>query len=245
MNLSTFLFSKFFTYWALTFAILIIWGFSIAVALADVKDEFLVRLKKQGAAAARPQTRPADPSAGRSVAETLRPPAMTRNEAWLFDLVTQIAKTHKLDVKIIVLQDSMDHYLVHFIRGKQLVSYRVDKAWVADAMAGKTDQRERIQEAVGRYLRQEFFGEKLTPKTPAPPAKAPASSAPGQQPPAAAPGQARAAPPGAPPAAAPPSTAAPSAPAGPSAPAAPSTPAAPSAQAPPSAPEGGSNSPPS
>ncbi len=211
MNLSTFLFSKFFTYWALTFAILIIWGFSVAVALADVKDEFLGRLKKQGAAA-RPQPRPADPSAGRSVAETLRPPAMTRNEAWLFDLVTQIAKNSKLDVRIIVLQDSMDHYLVHFIRGKQLVSYRVDKAWVADAMAGKTDQRERIQEAVGRYLRQEFFGEKLTPKTPAAPAKAPAASAPGQQPPAAAPGQARAAPSGAPPATAPPSTAAPPAP---------------------------------
>jgi hypothetical protein len=178
--------SKFLTYWSLTFAILIIWGFSIAVALGDVKDEFLDKLKKGGAATARPQTRPANPLAGRSVAETLRPPAMDRNESWLFDLVTQIAKTLKLDVRIIVLQDSMDHYLVHFIRGQQLVSYRVDKAWVADAMAGKTDQQERIREAVGQYLRQEFFGQKLTPKPPPTPAKAPASSAPGQTPPAAA-----------------------------------------------------------
>jgi hypothetical protein len=190
--------SKFLTYWSLTFAILIIWGFSIAVALADVKDEFLNKLKKQPAAAAKPGS--TDPLAGRSVAETLRPPAMTKNQAWVFELVSQIAATLRLDVKIAVLQDSMDHYLVHFIRGKQLVSYRVDKAWVADAMAGKADQRERIQEAVGQYLRQEFFGEKMTPKAPAAPAKAPAGSAPAASRPATPPGAAPAVSSGAPPA---------------------------------------------
>jgi hypothetical protein len=193
--------SKFLTYWSLTFAILIIWGFSMAVALADVKDEFLDKRKKQPAAAARPRP---DPLAGRSVGETLRPPAMTRNQAWVFDLVTQIAKTYKLDVKIIVLQDSMDHYLVHFVREKQLVSYRVDKAWVADAMAGKADQRERIQEAVGQYLRQEFLGEKMTPKAPAAPAKAPA--APAKAPPGPAPAQTQPAAPSGPESAAGPSS---------------------------------------
>lgn len=191
--------SKFLTYWSLTFAILIIWGFSVAVALADVKDEFLDKLKKQPAAVAKPRS--TDPLAGRSVAETLRPPAMTKNQAWVFDLVTQIASALHLDVKIIVFQDSMDHYLVHFIRGKQLVSYRVDKAWVADAMAGKADQRARIQEAVGQYLRQEFLGEKMTPKPPAATAKPPAGSVPATPRPSTPPGTAPAASSGASPAA--------------------------------------------
>jgi hypothetical protein len=133
---------------------------------------------------------------------------MTSNQAWVFDLVTQIARNYKLDVKILVLQDSMDHYLVHFTRGKQLVTYRVDKAWVADAMAGKADQRERIQEAVGRYLRQEFFGEKIPPKAPAAPARAAAGPAPSPTRPAAEPGAAPAAP------SAPPAPAAPPAPEG-------------------------------
>jgi hypothetical protein len=75
-------------------------------------------------------------------------------------------------VGILVLQDSMDHYLVHFTQGKRLTTYRVDKAWVADAMAGKADQRERIIAAVEQYLRQEFLGQRITPK----PAPAPAKS---------------------------------------------------------------------
>ena len=37
--------SKFLTYWSLTFAILVIWGFSIAVAMADVKDEMLEKIR--------------------------------------------------------------------------------------------------------------------------------------------------------------------------------------------------------
>lgn len=225
--------SKFLTYWSLTFAILIIWGFSIAVALADVKDEFLDKLKKRPAAAAKPRS--TDPLAGRSVAETLRPPAMTKNQGWVFDLVGQIAAALRLDVRIAVLQDSMDHYLVHFIRGKQLVSYRVDKAWVADAMAGKADQRERIQEAVGQYLRQEFLGQKMTPKAPAAPAKAPAGSAP----PGSTPATTR---PAAPPGAAPAASSGASSPSSPGA-----SPAASSAAPPPAAapgPESGAGGPP-
>lgn len=194
--------SKFLTYWSLTFAILVIWIFSIAVALADVKDEFLGKLQKQWAARAKAGSRPRDPLAGRAVGETLQPPAMTESQAWVFDLVSQIAASLKLDVKIIVLQDSMEHYLVHFTRGPRLVSYRVDKAWVADARAGKADQRERIRTAVAQYLRQEFLGEKIAPKPPAAaPARTPTAAAPGQTPAATSPGQAAAAaaPSGAPP----------------------------------------------
>jgi hypothetical protein len=168
--------SKFLTYWSLTFAILIIWAFSVAVALADVKDDLLAKLRKQ---AARARLRPVNPLAGRSVAETLAPTAMDEKERWVFHLVSAVAIALKLPVGILVLQDSMDHYLVHFTQGKRLVTYRVDKAWVADAMAGKADQRERIIAAVEQYLRQEFLGQPIVPKTPAPakPAAAPPPAA--------------------------------------------------------------------
>jgi len=170
--------SKFLTYWSLTFAILVIWIFSVAVAMADVKDEMLAKIQKQWSAKAKGRLRPIDPLADRSVAETLRPPGMTDTQAWVFHLVSDVTIALKLHVKILVLQDSMGHYLVHFAQGKRLVSYRVDKAWVTDALAGKADQRDRIYAAVEQYLRQEFLGQPIVPKPAAPAApKAPAAVA--------------------------------------------------------------------
>ncbi len=171
--------SKFLTYWSLTFAVLAIWIFSVAVAMADVKDELLAKIQKQWAARAKARMRPVDPLAGRSPAETLTPSALDEKESWVQHLVSQIAIALKLGVRILVLQDSMGHYLVHFAQGKRLMSYRVDKAWVADAMAGKADQRERIYTAVEQYLRQEFLGQKLAPKGAVSPAAKPAAPAPG------------------------------------------------------------------
>jgi hypothetical protein len=165
--------TKFLTYWSLTFAIVFIWAFSIAVALADVKDDMLAKLRKQ---VGRARLRPVNPLAGRTTAETLAPTAMDERERWVFHLVSGIAISLKLQVGILVLQDSMDHYLVHFTQGKRLVTYRVDKAWVADAMAGKADQRERIIAAVEQYLRQEFLGQQIAPK-PAPTAAKPVAAA--------------------------------------------------------------------
>jgi hypothetical protein len=161
----------FLTYWSLTIAVLVIWGFSVAVAMADVKDDMLAKIRKQ---IGRARLRPVDPLAGRSVAETLAPTAMDERERWVFHLVSGIAISLKINVRILVLQDSMGHYLVHFAQGKRLISYRVDKAWVADAMAGKADQRERIYKAVEQYLRQEFLGQAI-PKPAAAPAGAPTS----------------------------------------------------------------------
>ncbi len=159
--------SKFLTYWSLTFAILLIWAFSIATAMADVKDDLLTKIRKQ---VGRARLRPVDPLAGRSVAETLAPTAMDDKERWVFHLVSGMAIALRLKVGIRVLQDSMDHYLVHFTQGKRLITYRVDKAWVADAMAGKADQRERTSAAVEQYLRQEFLGQPIAAKAaPAPP----------------------------------------------------------------------------
>jgi len=169
--------SKFLTYWSLTFAILAIWIFSIAVAAADVKDEILAKARTQFR---KTQLKPIDPLATQSVAQTLTSGAMDENQQWVFHLVSEIAIPLKLNVKIMVLQDSMDHYLVHFVQGPRLVSYRIDKTWVKDAMAGKADQRERIHTAVEQYLRQEFLGQKPVPKgapAPAAPPKPAAAAA--------------------------------------------------------------------
>lgn len=167
--------TKFLTYWSLTFAIVFIWAFSVAVALADVKDDMLAKIRKQ---VGRARLRPVNPLAGRTTAETLAPTAMDEKERWVFHLVSGIAIALRLQVGILVLQDSMDHYLVHFTQGKRLITYRVDKAWVKDAMAGKADQRERIIAAVEQYLRQEFLGQRITPKpAPAKPATAAAPAA--------------------------------------------------------------------
>src|SRR5579884_937385 len=181
--------SKFLTYWSLTFAILLIWIFSIAVAMADVKDELLARVRKQMAARLRALARPVDPLAARSVAETLTPSAMDERESWVFHLVSELAIALRLGVRILVLQDSMGHYVVHFAQGKRLVTYRVDKAWVTDAMAGKPEARERIHKAIERYLRQEFLGETPAPAAGAAQATArpsPAAATPGGSPPPAA-----------------------------------------------------------
>jgi hypothetical protein len=163
--------SKFLTYWSLAFAVFFIWIVSIAVALADVKDELLDKIHKQWVARGKARLRPTNPLAGLSVAETLVAPARTESQDWVYGEVSRIAQSLGLSVGIVVLQDSMDHFLVHFTQGARLVTYRVDKAWVADARAGKTDQLERIRRAVEQYLRVEFLGE----KPPAPPAPAPAA----------------------------------------------------------------------
>lgn len=178
--------SKFLTYWSLAFAVFFLWIVSIAVALADVKDELLDKIHKQWVARGKARLRPANPLAGLSVAETLPSSARTEAQEWVYGEVSRIAASLKLPVKIIVLQDSMDHFLVHFTQGQRLVSYRVDKAWVADARAGKTDQAERIRRAVEQYLRVEFLGEKpapppaAAPSAPAAPATPAAAGAPGE-----------------------------------------------------------------
>src|ERR1700736_4204590 len=161
--------TKFLTYCSLTFAIVFIWAFSVAVALADVKDDMLAQIRKK---VGRARLRPVNPLAGRTTAETLAPMAMDEKERWVFHLVSAIAISLRLQVGILVLQDSMDHYLVHFLQGKRMTTYRVDKAWVADGMAGKADQRERIIAAVEQYLRQEFLGQRIVPKPAPAPAKA-------------------------------------------------------------------------
>jgi hypothetical protein len=180
--------STFLTYWSLAFAVFFLWIVSIVVALADVKDELLDKIHKQWVARGKVRLRPTNPLAGLSVAETLTAPARTEAQEWVFGEVSRIAQSLGLSVKIVVLQDSMDHFLVYFSQGPRLVTYRVDKAWAADARAGKTEQLDRLRRAVEQYLRVEFLGE----KPPAPPAVRPAAAG------APAPAASAAAPPAAP-----------------------------------------------
>ena len=60
--------SKFLVYWSLTFAILFIWAFSIATAMADVKDDLLANIRKRvGRARLRPTRRPTRCRSARSI----------------------------------------------------------------------------------------------------------------------------------------------------------------------------------
>ena len=100
----------------------------MAVALADVKDDLMAQIRKK---AGRARLRPVDPLAGRSVAETLARTAMDEKETWVFYLVSEIAIPLKLNVKILVVQDSMGHYLVQFAQGKRLVSWHLSAVMVS------------------------------------------------------------------------------------------------------------------
>jgi len=158
--------SKFLTYWSLLFAILTIWGFSVLVALASAKDELLETFKKRWATGARARLAFTDPLAGRSPAETLTDRPMTESQKWVVDQVTPIAERLGVHVRTLVLQDGHGHFVVYLAQGKRLVTYRLDKAWVTDAIAGKADQLDRIRQAVEQYLRQELLGQAPAPKAP-------------------------------------------------------------------------------
>ena len=173
--------SKFLTYWSLLFAILTIWGFSILVALGDVKDELREAFRRRWAASAKSKLALPDPLAGRTTAETLTSRPMTESQTWVLAQVAPIAERLGLSVRTLVLQDTFGHYVVYLSQGKRLVTYRLDRQWVDDARAGKADQLERIRQGVERYLRRELLGEAAEPE----PAAAPAPAPPGQPPAAA------------------------------------------------------------
>ncbi|HYM71200.1 MAG TPA: hypothetical protein VEZ44_16510 [bacterium] len=168
--------SKFLTYWSLLFAILTIWGFSVLVALASAKDELLETFRKRWAMGMRARMAFTDPLAGRSVAETLTDRPMTASQKWVLDQVTPVAERLGVRVRTLVLQDGHGHFVVYLAQGKRLVTYRLDKAWVTDAVAGKAGQLDRIRQAVEQYLRQELLGQAPPRAAPSGPAAATAGS---------------------------------------------------------------------
>ncbi len=151
-------------YWSLTFAVLFIYLFAMVVAGLDVADQVMDTVRKR-----RPQLKAkgplpdSNPLQGKTVAETLgigpgQQPDAKRQ--WVLDLVTDVARTLNLTtLRVIVLEDSKEHPLVHFHDGKQLRSYRIDKTWVAEGRAGNSARVQQIRELVERYLAADFLGQ--------------------------------------------------------------------------------------
>ena len=159
----------FFRYWSLTFAVLFFFVFASIVAGLDIWEQVMemVRKRRSQLVPGGPALDP-NPLRGKTVAETLgMGPGQQPDEKrqWVLDLATEVSKKLGLTVRILVLEDSMKHPLVHFHDGKQLRTYRVDKTWVAEGRAGNAQRIQQIRDLLERYLASDFLGRQdLRPK---------------------------------------------------------------------------------
>lgn len=156
--------NQFFVYWSLAFTIILIFLASLVVAGLDLRDDILGQIKKAREARARGRRplAPPDPMAGKTVAATVVPGVnreLTATEQWVRDVVGDVARALNIQARILVLQDSMDHPLVHFADRKRLLTLRVDKAWAAEGMAGSEERVRFVKDVVERFLRSEWLGE--------------------------------------------------------------------------------------
>jgi hypothetical protein len=153
--------AKFFKYWSLTFAVFFIYLFAMLVAGLDVWDDLMDRVRKRRAESPGARGLVPNPLVGKSVASTLGigpGQAPDDKRGWVRDRAEAAAAKAGAKVSIVVLEDSKEHPLVHFHDGVQLKSYRVDKAWVAEARAGNADRARQIEELLERYLASDFLG---------------------------------------------------------------------------------------
>lgn len=160
---------RFFTYWALTFAVLIFYTFAALVAGLDIWEHIMDNVRKR-----RAQLKPKgplldpNPLKGKNVAATIgMGPGQQPNEKrqWVLDRATEVAKQLKLNVGILALEDNKEHPLVQITDGKSLKAYRVDKTWVAEARAGNTQREGQIKDLLERYMASDFLGiEDVRPK---------------------------------------------------------------------------------
>jgi hypothetical protein len=161
--------TAFFRYWSLTFAVLFFYLFASVVTGLDLWEQLMdtVRKRRSQLIPKGPALDP-NPLKGKTVAETLGiGPGQRPDEKrqWVLDRATQVAKQLGLAVRVVVLEDSMKHALVHFHDGKQLRTYRVDKTWVAEARAGNSQREQQIRDLLERYLASDFLGRhELRPK---------------------------------------------------------------------------------
>ncbi len=154
--------NPFWTYWALTFAVFLIYAASFLVAAWDVREEIAEQLKKAEQRRARTKPRFEDPLAGRSVAATLDPGANRQLPAflqWVYDEVKPIAERLGIQARILVYQDSKGHPLVHLTDGQRLVSYRLDRALAEEARAGNPESLAEARRRVEAFLRLEWLGD--------------------------------------------------------------------------------------
>src|SRR2546427_4396257 len=159
----------FFRYWSLTFAVLFFFVFGSIVAGRYIWEQVMetIRNRRSQLGPGGPALAP-NPLRGKTVAETLgMGPGQQPDEKrqWVLDLATEVSKKLGLTVRILVLEDSMKHPLVHFHDGKQLRTYRVDKTWVAEGRAGNAQRIQQIRDLLERYLASDFLGRQdLRPK---------------------------------------------------------------------------------
>ncbi len=160
---------RFFTYWSLTFAVLIFYTFAMLVAGLDVWDHIKenVRKRRGQLKGTGPGLDP-NPLKGRTIAGTLgMGPGQQPDEKrqWVLDRATEVAQKLKLSVKILVLEDNKEHPFVHITDGKDLKTYRVDKTWVAEARAGNKEREQQVQDLLERYMASDFLErQELRPK---------------------------------------------------------------------------------
>jgi len=154
--------NPFWTYWALTFAVFLIYAASFLVAALDVREEIAEQLRKAQQRRARTKRRFEDPLAGHSVAATLDPGANRQLPAflqWVYDEVTPIVQRLGIQARILVYQDSKGHPLVHLTDGQRLVTYRLDRTLAEEARAGNQPSLEEARRRVEAFLRLEWLGD--------------------------------------------------------------------------------------
>lgn len=156
--------ATFFKYWSLTFAVFFIYIFSVLVAGMDIWDGLMAKVRKRRGEM--PALAPLDPNPlkQKTVAQTLgMGPGQMPDEKrrWVLERARAVADGLGLaGLRVLVLEDSKEHPLVHFHDGKQLRTYRVDKTWLQEARAGNTAREEQIKDLLGRYLAADFLGRK-------------------------------------------------------------------------------------
>jgi hypothetical protein len=154
---------EFFRYWSLTLAVLFFYLFAAVVAGMDLWESLMetVRKRRTQLAARRTALDP-NPLKGVTVAQTLglgpgqQPDA---RRGWVLERARAAADRLGLRVRIVVLEDSLGHALVHFARGDELRTYRVDKRWIEDARGGDAGREAQIVELLERYLASDFLGQ--------------------------------------------------------------------------------------
>ncbi|MDR7434030.1 MAG: hypothetical protein QN189_02750 [Armatimonadota bacterium] len=154
---------EFFKYWSLAFVIFAIFLAALYVAWLDIRRE--VREAAQKKATQRRVLRAAvNPFEGKTVSQTLAPvQQLSDKRRWVLDQVLQISAKLGMNARVLVLQDSKEHYLVHISDDHRLLTYRVDRDWVEEALQGNREKEEKIVQVVEGYLRRQWFGEKPNP----------------------------------------------------------------------------------
>ncbi len=153
--------NPFWTYWALTFAVFLIFAFSFVVAAMDIREEVAEALRK-AQRRGKPKPRFDNPLADRTVAATLDPGVnrtLPPQLQWVYDQVAPIARRLGIEARILVYEDSKGHPLVHLTDGKRLVSYRLDRTLAEEARGGNEASLAEAQRRLEAFMRLEWLGD--------------------------------------------------------------------------------------